>query len=149
MISRRSALLLPTLWLARCGSSPPPPPSLNLTITGGADQNPDPAGQPAPVAIRLYQLTSDTAFARADVFALTDHQAATLGADDLGSEEIVIAPGEQRSIAHPLQPGARVLGIAALFRDIDRAVWRTQAPLAEHGPTRLVLTTANLRITLT
>jgi type VI secretion system protein VasD len=149
MISRRSALVLPTLWLARCGSSPPPPPSLNLTITAGADQNPDPAGQPAPVAIRLYQLASDTAFARADVFALTDHEAATLGADDLGSEEIVIAPGEHLSIAHPLQPGARVLGVAVLFRDIDRAAWRAQAPLAGHGPTRLVLTTAKLRVTLT
>lgn len=149
MISRRTSLLLPMLWLARCGSAPPPPPSLDLTITAGADQNPDPAGQPAPVAIRLYQLASDTAFARADVFALTDHESATLGLDDLGSEEIIIAPGERRSIVHPLKPGARILGVAALFRDIDRATWRAQAPLAEHGPTRLTLTTAKLRITLT
>jgi len=150
MISRRASLLPPLLWLARCGGPPPPPPpSLDLTIIGGADQNPDPAGQPAPMAIRLYQLASDAAFARADVFALIDREAAILGADDLGSEEIVIAPGERRTVAHPLKPGARILGVVALFRDIDRTMWRAQAPLAEHGPTHLVLKTAKLSVMLT
>ena len=58
MIRRRTSLLLPVLWLARCGAAPPPPPVLDLTIVAGADQNPDPAGQPSPMAIRLYQLVS-------------------------------------------------------------------------------------------
>jgi type VI secretion system protein VasD len=146
-LPRRAALVLPLAWLTQCGA--PPPPSLELTIAGGADQNPDQAGQPTAVAIRVFQLASDTAFNRADVFALTEREAATLGADDLGSEEIVISPGEQRIIKHPLKAGARTLGVVVLFREIDRATWRAQVPLAADGTTQLRLATAASRVTLT
>ncbi|MGE4047690.1 MAG: type VI secretion system lipoprotein TssJ [Acetobacteraceae bacterium] len=147
MIPRRAALALPLLYLARC-AAPPRPPTLDLSVVAGADQNPDPNGQPTSVALRLYQLTSDAAFLRADPFALIEREAATLGADDLGSEEIVIAPGERRTVAHPLKPGSLVLGVVTLFRDIDHATWRAVAPLGPRGPTRLVLTTAGQRVTL-
>jgi type VI secretion system protein VasD len=147
MLPRRAALVLPLLWLTHCGG-PPPPPNLELTVVGGADQNPDADGHPTTVAIRLYQLASDSAFDRADVFALTEREAATLGADDLGSEEIVIAPGERRTIAHPLKVGARILCVVVLFREIDRATWRTQAPLAAQGATKLLLTIAATHVTL-
>lgn len=90
MILRRTTLLAPLVLLARCGSSPPPP-VLTLTIQTGPDQNPDSAGHPAPVAIRIYQLASLAAFSRADVFALIDRQAETLGADYLASDEVVVA----------------------------------------------------------
>jgi predicted component of type VI protein secretion system len=36
----------------------------------------------------------------------------------------------------------------ALFRDIDRAKWRVQAPVKTSGPTELVLTTAGTTVTL-
>jgi type VI secretion system protein VasD len=147
VLPRRGALVLPLLWLTQCGG-PPPPPTLELTVVGGADQNPDACGNPTAVAIRLYQLASDSTFGRAEVFALTEREAATLGADDLGSEEIVIAPGERRTIAHPLKVGAHILGVVVLFREIDRATWRTQTPLAPQGPTRLLLTTAATHVTL-
>jgi type VI secretion system protein VasD len=143
-IGRRGALALPALLLARCAG--PAPPVLDLTVIAGADQNPDAAGQPTSVAIRLYQLAAIDAFATADVFALTDREAATLGADDLGSEQLVLGPGERHPVQHPLQPGARFLGAIALFREIDRASWRAQAPLAANGTSRLVLVTAGMKV---
>ena len=79
LLTRRAALLGPLLLLTRCGSAPPPPPVLDLTIQAGRDQNPDPSGQPTAVAIRIYQLASPDSFNRADVFALIDRQAETLG----------------------------------------------------------------------
>lgn len=126
---------------AACGSPPPPPAVLELQIAAGADQNPDAAGKPAPVAIQIFQLTGTAKFERADVFALTEREQATLGADSAGSEQFALRPGESRTISRQLKPGVQALGVAVLFRDIDRAQWRAMAPLAPSGPTRLRLAT--------
>lgn len=134
--------------LAGCASPPPPPPALALTITGGANQNPDPSGTAAPVAVRIIQLTSTGSFMRADVFALINREQATLGADDLGSEEVLVAPGQTVTVSHPLKPGVNALGIAVLFRDIDHATWRLTAPVPSTGTVKLKLTTNGLVATL-
>jgi type VI secretion system protein VasD len=147
MIHRRAFLALGAVALARC-SSPPPPPVLTLTIIGSPDQNPDPAGHPTSVAVHLYQLTATAKFERADVFALTEHEQQTLGADDLGSEELVLQPGETRTITRDLKPTAQFIGVAVLYRDIDRAQWRAFAPVAASGPSRHALTIKALSATL-
>ena len=147
MISRRLLLALPALLAARC-SSPPPPAVLTLTVSGSADQNPDASGQGATVAVRLFQLKSNAAFERADVFALTEREQQTLGTESLGSEEFVIKPGETRTITRELKPGAQFIGTAVLFRDIDRARWRGIAPVAASGPSRRALTITRLTAAL-
>ena len=147
MISRRLLLALPALLAARC-SSPPPPAVLTLTVIGGADQNPDASGQGATVAVRLFQLKSNAAFERADVFAVTEREQQTLGTDGLGSEEFVIKPGETRTITRELKPGAQFIGTAVLFRDVDRARWRGIVPVAASGPSRRILTITRLTAAL-
>ncbi|MBV9016391.1 MAG: type VI secretion system lipoprotein TssJ [Alphaproteobacteria bacterium] len=136
MIARRLLLTLPAILAARCSSPPPPPAVLTLAVIGGPDQNPDPAGQPTPVAVRLFQLKSTAAFDRADVFALTEREQQTLGPDGQGSEEFVVRPGETRMITRELKPGVQFIGTAVLFRNIDGARWRGVAPVAASGPSR-------------
>jgi type VI secretion system protein VasD len=145
MIPRRAILLMPALLLTRCSPPPPPPPpALNLTIKAGPDQNPDSAGHPAPVAVRLFYLNASAKFERADVFALTERERATLGEDTAGSEEFVLRAGETRIIDRVPKNGVQVLGVAVLFRDIDHATWRLMAPIAASGPTKLVLSTSGV-----
>jgi type VI secretion system protein VasD len=146
MIPRRAMLVMPLLVLARCGSSPPPPPVLALTIQAGLDQNPDPAGHAAPVATRIYQLASLGAFSRADVFALIDQQAETLGADCLTSDEIIVTPGERQTMTRDLKPNTRFIGAIALFRAIDQAVWRVDVPAAASGTTQMTLATHTIQL---
>jgi type VI secretion system protein VasD len=134
--------VLALLW--GCAPPPPPPPVLDLQIVAGADQNPDGAGKPAPVAIHLYQLGATAKFERADVFAITEREAATLGSDVLGSEAFVLSPGETRTIGRDLKPTTQFIGIVVLFRDIDRATWRGIAKVEPHGPSALKLTTAGI-----
>lgn len=149
MTKRRAVLLLPALLAARCGAPPPPPPAvLELSLNAGPDQNPGPGGRPAPVAVRLYQLKAAAAFERADWYALAERERATLGEDAAGSEEIVLAPGEVRGITRQLKPGVQFVGVAAGFREIDRAGWRAVQPAAASGPTKLVLRTAGMNVTL-
>lgn len=150
MISRRflapAALLLPLLAFG-C-AAPPPPPELDLSIVAGADQNPDASGHPASVKIFLYQLASGAKFDRADVFALTERDKATLGEDLLASEAVVVAPGETKAIKKQLKTGTQVLGVIVFFRDIDHATWRQSAKVAASGVTALKLTTKGIVATL-
>jgi type VI secretion system protein VasD len=149
MIRRRSLALLPAvLFLAQCGPAEKPPAVLTLVITGSADQNPDINGAAAPIAVRIYQLTATAKFERGDVFALTEHEQQTLGTDDAGSQEFVISPGESRTLQFELKPMVQSVGVVALYRDIDKAQWRADAPAATSGPTKLALNIAKLAITL-
>jgi type VI secretion system protein VasD len=121
---------------------------LTLAIAGGADQNPDPAGKPAPVAVRIYQLTATAKFERSDWTSLTEHEKDTLGQDDAGSEELVVAPGQSLSKTIELKNGVQAVGVVVLYRDIDHAQWRAVAPVATSGPTKLALTIGKLAVTL-
>lgn len=144
MTSRRSLVfglgLAPIL--AACGG-PPAPAVVEVQVRASADANRDTGGAPVAVAVRLYALTGRGRFMSADVYALMERERAVLGDESAGSEEIVMRPGESRSIKVMPKPGARYLGAAVLFRDIDRASWRTIAPIAESGTTRLTLQITN------
>jgi type VI secretion system protein VasD len=125
---------------------PPLPPTLELGITAGADQNPDPTGQPTPVAIRVFQLTGTGRFENADPFALAGDPQKALDDEMIGSEEFIVRPGEMLRIERPVKPGAQFAGIVVLFRDIDNARWRAVAKLEPHGPTRLAVRTERLSV---
>jgi type VI secretion system protein VasD len=135
--------------LAMAGCSPPPPPVLTLTINGTNDQNPDPTGRSAPVAVRVYQLSGIGKFEQADVFALKDNELKALGQDEAtASTEFLIAPGDNKTITVNLKPNVSAIGVAVLYRDIDRAAWRANAPAAANGPTKLTATVGKLALTL-
>ena len=148
MTIRRALLAVVALLIGVAAAPPPPPAVLTLTIVAGADQNPDPSSRPAPVAVRLFELNGTAKFERADVFALTEHEQQTLGTDSQGSEEFVFAPGETRTITRELKKGVQFIGIAVLFRDIDRSRWRVIAPVGVSGPTKLTLRVNGLSATL-
>lgn len=147
-MTTRRALLAVVALLGVAAAPPPPPAVLTLTIVAGTDQNPDPSGRPAPVAVRLFKLNGTAKFERADVFALTEHEQQTLGTDSQGSEEFVLGPGETRTITRELKKGVQFVGIAVLFRDIDRSRWRVMAPVGVSGPTKLTLRVNGLSATL-
>jgi type VI secretion system protein VasD len=121
---------------------------LTLSVIGGSDQNPDASGRPAPVAVRLFELNGTAKFERADVFALTEREQQTLDGDSQGSEEFLVAPGETRTITRELKKGVQFLGVAVLYRDIDRARWRADAPVLASGPTKLTLRISSVNATL-
>jgi type VI secretion system protein VasD len=135
--------------LGMAGCSPPPPPVLTLTINGTNDQNPDPTGRSSPVAVRVYQLSGTGKFEQADVFALKDNEQKALGQDAAtASTEYLVAPGDNKTITVNLKPNVSAIGVAVLYRDIDRAAWRADAPAAANGPTKLTATVGKLALQL-
>jgi type VI secretion system protein VasD len=148
MIARRLLLVGPALLsVAGCGG-PPAPAVVELSVKASPDVNPNPAGTPVSVAVRLYSLMGRGRFMSADAYALMDREKATLGDESAGSEEIVLRPGESRKMTLAPKPGVRYLGVAVLFREIDRAQWRAIAPIGAIGLTKLALTISHNRAAL-
>jgi type VI secretion system protein VasD len=150
MIGRRRVLLgaVPAALLIEGCGGPPAPAVVDVTIRANADINPNPAGTPVSVAVRFYSLNARGRFESADVYSLMQREAQTLGTESTGSEEAVVRPGETRKVTLMPKPGVRFVGIAVLFRDIDRAQWRMVAPIAESGLTKLTISISGTRAAL-
>ena len=148
MIARRLLLgAVPAALLVEgCGG--PPPPVVDVTIRANADINPNPTGTPVSVAVRLYSLNAKGRFESADVYSLMQREAQTLGTESAGVEEVVVRPGETRKVTLMPKPGVRFIGIAVLFRDIDRSQWRMVAPIADSGLSRLAISVSGNRAAL-
>lgn len=131
---RRLLLVGTILALASCGGdepppspapAPPPPKVASLTIKAAAGVNPNGAGLPSPVVVRIYQLGGVTKFVETDFFQLQQDAAAALGDELIGSDVFVLAPGGIEVYQRELGEDVRFLGIAAGFRDLSAGTWRS------------------------
>lgn len=137
MLIRALIVILFGLLLQGCADAPPvapplPPTIVKLQIESAADINPDGSGRAAPVMLRIYELRETSAFASADFFALFDREQATLAADLARKQELLLKPGDNKTLS--IEPGAdvRSLGFFAAFRQLDTAQWRAVAPVNAH-----------------
>jgi type VI secretion system protein VasD len=120
--------------LAGCGSSPPKPQAMKLSVAMSADVNPDTQNRPSPIVVRVYQLKDDAAFKDADFFALYDKEQATLAAALVSREEFELAPGEHHDADYKVSPDTHFIAVTAAYRDIRNAAWRAEmgAPVKKH-----------------
>ena len=115
-------VILPMLaLLSGCGGPPPPPPPtvVNATVASTADTNSNGSGAGAPVAIRVYQLVSPAGFGGAQFFALFDKDAATLKDDLVKRDDLLLAPGQSRSLTIMPEDRAHAIGVFAAYRDYE------------------------------
>jgi type VI secretion system protein VasD len=146
-VVRSAALLGLTLLLVGCGSTPPPT-IVELTFVAAPDINPNAGGRPQPIVVRYYQLAATSAFESADYFQLHDKDAALLGASLLDRQELPLTPGASQKISITAKPGITAIGIAAGYRDIDRAQWRADAPVAAGKTTNLKVEVSKLSVSV-
>lgn len=109
-----------------CGSSPP---LLRGAINVDPNVNPDRAGRPSPIVVRVYELKSVAAFNGADFFALFDNEQATLSGELVGREEFQLQPAEKRQYQRQLQPETKFIGVVGAFRDLEQSRWRQAVPV--------------------
>lgn len=122
------------------------PTEIEAEMIAKADVNPDYDGQPSPLVVRMYQLSSPTAFKNAGFFALYDGDVATLGNDMTGKEELELRPGQTLEIEREFAPETRFVGFMASYRDIDNAKWRAVAELPQGETTDLVIEFRRLEV---
>jgi type VI secretion system protein VasD len=117
--------------LASCKTVPVKPSKeakAKVALSAAADVNPDAAGKPSPVVVRVYQLKGDAAFSGADFFALFDDEMKVLGPELIGREEYVLTPSEKRTVELAVLKTAKYVGVIAAFRDIRNSQWRVVVP---------------------
>lgn len=129
---RRLLIVGALIGLVGCGGDDPPPPPappppkvVSLTVKVAADANPNAAGMPSPVVVRIYQLTGTTAFAATGFFELQDDAASALGDELVNNETFVLAPGAVEVYQRELGEDVRFVGITAAFRDLSAGMWRS------------------------
>jgi type VI secretion system protein VasD len=122
---------------------------LTLNIVGSAGQNPGGSGAGNVVAVQVYQLAATGKFLSTDFYSLTGQEAATLGQDEMGaSQQFLLAPGQKLTETEPLKPTVTSIGIAVLFREINKSTWRLTAPVAASGPSVVTLQVNGLTATI-
>jgi type VI secretion system protein VasD len=119
-----------TVLAAGCSSAPAKPAAAKARIAASGDVNPNAAGRPSPVHVRIFQLKEDGAFMDADFWALMDKEQETLGGSLVQRLELDLMPGETREFELKIVPDARVLGLMVEYADYRNAQWRVvaQAP---------------------
>lgn len=141
-----TVLCLLPLLLAACAG--PSPARIDARFVTTEDLNPDPEGQASPIVVRIYHLGSPVAFSNASFFSLYDNDAAELGADLKGKEEIELRPGQELIVVRELKPEARFLGILAGYRDIENASWRAVTEVQEGKTLGLVVEFSKDQVTV-
>jgi type VI secretion system protein VasD len=142
---RAHAAALLAVALAGCAKPPPPPPppkppsTLLIRIAATAALNPDARTRPSPVVLRVYELKSTAQFESADFLSLYDKDQATLGADVVAREEMVLRPAEEKTISKPLNPDTKFVAAVAAFRELERARWRGWVPVVENKNNLVVI----------
>lgn len=141
------AVVLATL--IACMTPPPPPPTrLQMTVEASPDANPDQAGRPSPVVVRVYELTGPSSFREGDFFQLFEQPEATLGSDLRDVSDVVVAPGGRETLSRELSPDTRYIGILANFRDIDQAQWREGFVVPVHETTSVNVRVGRLDVSV-
>lgn len=124
-LARVSAAPGPATPAARIEAAAASPRSLRLTLQAERSLNTDKQQGSASLALRVYVLRDDQAFQRASFDSLYDNDEATLGASLLKRETLHLRPGETRELVLPLVGEARMVGVFAAYRELERSQWRT------------------------
>ncbi|MEJ2326315.1 MAG: type VI secretion system lipoprotein TssJ [Chromatiaceae bacterium] len=124
--------------LGGCAGGTPPPTLISAEIAAEPGINPNAAGQPSPLVVRLYELKTTGSFEGADFFTLFDKESAALGPDLLAREELDMRPGTARTVVRKAAPDTQYLGVVGAYRDLDESRWRATYPLHQ-GKDNLIL----------
>jgi type VI secretion system protein VasD len=136
------------LALLAC-AGPPKPAQVAGTIEASAQVNPGTSKRPSPLLLRVYELKSAAGFNSADFMSLYQRDRAELGADLLGKEEFVLAPGESKTFAKTLALETRFLGVVAAYRDVEHAKWRSIVAVQAGQMHKLVIRADELSVEAT
>jgi len=134
------AAILTAVLTGCAGPKEVPPTLLQIDFRAATGLNPNAMGQPAPLVVRVYELAATGSFNDSDFFALFNQDLATLGADQLGRDELRFLPGSARTLDKTLQPGTRFIGVMAAYRKIDEVRWRAVLPVKPQVLNRFTVT---------
>lgn len=139
------------LLLAGCGGksilgkSPKPLP-VSVSVVAGAALNPDAAGRPSPLFLRVYALRDAATFLAADFDALAGDDEALLAGSLVHRRVFTVRPGERTEFTWELDPAVKALTAMAEFRDPHSSTWRASLPITGKLPRKKGVVRVNLQV---
>ncbi|MGQ9366168.1 type VI secretion system lipoprotein TssJ [Azospirillum sp. ST 5-10] len=125
--------------LGACSSTPDPT-AVSISVTASDQINPNSAGTPSPVVVRIYELSQPDVFKTADFFDIYDNDQQSLKGTMLGRTEVELLPGKTNKVDHEVSPTTRYLGVLAAFRELDGATWRALTNVVPEATNQYVVT---------
>lgn len=122
--------------LEGCGRAPTQV-QMHVSMEAAEDINPNSRDQPSPVVVRVYALKSEDLFQGADFFTLWDKEKQVLGSDLLVRRQYEIQPGGTVSKVDSINSETAYIGVAAAFREVNSATWRTIVTANKGGTNRI------------
>jgi type VI secretion system protein VasD len=122
--------------------------SVGGEVIGAPDLNPSASNRPSPLPLRIFELRAATAFNKADFLPLYQAELQALGEELIAREELVLAPGETRTMQKVLDPATRFIGVFGAYRSFERAVWRAVAPVQVGKRHQVQIRAASLAVSI-
>jgi type VI secretion system protein VasD len=108
-----------------------------MAVKAAPDVNPDLAGAPQPVRVRILQLTSPNRLNQVTYFQLDKDPKAALADTFKAVDEKVLRPGETWPFRAKPDDAVRFVAIVASYQDIDHANWRASKDIQRNATTFL------------
>jgi len=144
----RLLLALAVLAVAGCASGVKPPTRAEITLQASPAVNPDADGRPSPIALSVFELKASGKFGSADFLSLYERPDKTLGSDLARRDEVLLAPGESKTISLTFQEGSGYLGVVGGFRRFGEARWRALAEVPRAATSHFVVRADALSVTI-
>ncbi|NHL68361.1 type VI secretion system lipoprotein TssJ [Burkholderia ambifaria] len=123
---------------------------LDVDLTARAALNPDDAGRPTSVAVRVYQLKDRKMFDAASYDDLLKNDRTVLAQDLQADMSATVSPGASSSLSQPMQRETKYVAVVALYRVPGAAEdWKKvveKKRLDPDKPLRIGLTSNGLQI---
>lgn len=97
---------------------------VRVAVEGSDELNPDVAGEPLSVVLRIYQLSERPPFVMTSPRQLWQNTEEVLGSSLVSQRELIVLPGEQRVDVAMLDPQTQYVGVAAFFRNVVNDEWQ-------------------------
>lgn len=124
--------------------------TVDVDLSADANVNPDSAGHPRSVAVRVYQLKDRKRFDETSHADLVSNDTTVLEPDLQSSMAVVVNPGGAASVSQPMKKDTKFIAIAAIFQTADKpATWKQIVPvkkLPANAPLKLTLTNTTLDV---
>jgi type VI secretion system protein VasD len=127
-----SVMILSTVLLSGCALVPEsmlPDHQIQLNIRTTAGLNPDEAGNPSPLTLKVYELNAPDSFQEIDFIPLFQKPKEVLGEDILGEQIIQLKPNSKIAVNFKVKRNTKYLGVVAAYQNIQSAEWRLLIPL--------------------
>lgn len=121
---------------------------IDISIKASKDVNPDAQGNPSPIVVRFYELSTAVDFRKADFAALFDNEQATIGKDIIRRDEFELKPEQTRNIARKAKDETKYLAVLAAYHNTANIKWRAIMSINSEGTARMALLLGKSGITL-